>query len=167
MKVNEELNNILRAAYAEARSREHEYLTPEHILFASLFFEEAKEIIRRCGGNVDVMKKKIGEFFQSKIPQNVGSKDPLQSLSFKKVMDRAIYHTLSSQKQELDIGDVLVSILDEKESYASFILQSQGLTRLTLLNYISHGITVAPDEGQPDQGAGDSEKKAIVKENKA
>ena len=59
MKVNEELNNILVAAYAEAQSREHEYLTPEHILFASLFFEEAKVIIRRCGGNVDGIKKKI------------------------------------------------------------------------------------------------------------
>ena len=165
MKVNEELNNILRAAYAEAKFREHEYVMPEHILFASLFFEEPKETIRRCGGNVDSIKKKIEDFFQSKVPRSVEIERPMQSVSFQNVMDRAVYHTLSSEKPELDIGDVLISLLDEKESHASFILQGEGITRLILLNYISHGVSVIPDERQRVQDTGESEKKSVVKGN--
>jgi ATP-dependent Clp protease ATP-binding subunit ClpA len=167
MKVTEELNNILLAAYAEAQSREHEYLTPEHILFASLFFEEAKEIIRRCGGSVDDLKKKIEAFFQSKIPARVVNKEPIHSLSFQNVMNRAVYHTVSAQKAQLDIGDVLIAIFDEKESHASFILQGEGLTRLNLLNYISHGISVIPEERPTGQEGREGEKKTAAKENKA
>ena len=167
MKVNEELNNILVAAYAEAQSREHEYLTPEHILFASLFFEEAKLIIRRCGGNVDDLKNKIEAFFKSKIPQRVENKEPIHSLSFQNVMSRAVYHTVSAQKAELDIGDVLIAIFDEKDSHAAFILQGEGLTRLNLLNYISHGIAVTPEERPPSHHAEEGERKPVVKEKKA
>jgi ATP-dependent Clp protease ATP-binding subunit ClpA len=167
MKVNEELNNILLAAYAEAQSREHEYLTPEHILFASLFFEEAKEIIRRCGGNVDDLKKKIELFFQSNIPHIAEHKEPVHSLSFRNVMHRAVYHTVSAQKKELDIGDVLIAIFDEKDSHASFILQGEGVTRLNLLNYISHGIGVMPEERPAQQNVEEGEKKPVVKDKKA
>lgn len=167
MKVTEELNNILLAAYAEAQSREHEYLTPEHILFASLFFEEAKEILRRCGGNIDDLKKKIEAFFQSKIPARVAKQEPVHSLSFQNVMNRAVYHTVSAQKAELDIGDVLIAIFDEKDSHASFILQGEGLTRLNLLNYISHGTSAIPEEKPPGQNVEESENKAAAKESKA
>lgn len=165
MKVSEELNNILRAAYVEAKSRRHEYLMPEHILFASLFFKESKEIIRRCGGSIDDLKSKIEEFFQSKVPLSGENEEPLQSLSFQSVMDRSVHHTLMSQKQELEIGDVLVSILDEKSCHASFILQSEGLTKFNLLNYISHGVSVVPDETQQGQSSGEVEKRAGSKEN--
>lgn len=165
MKVNEELNNILRAAYLEAKSRKHEYLMPEHILFASLFFREAKEIIRRCGGSVEGVKRKIEDFFQSKVPLGGENEEPLQSLSFQNVMDRSVHHTMMSQKAELDIGDVLVSIIDEKGCHASFILQSEGITKFNLLNYISHGVSVLPDEGQHNQNAAEVEKKPAGKEN--
>ena len=164
MMVSEELNNILRAAYVEAKSRRHEYLMPEHILFASLFFKESKEIISRCGGRIDDLKRKIEEFFQSKVPLNGENEEPLQSLSFQSVMDRSIHHTMMSQKRELDIGDVLVSILDEKGSHASFILLSEGLTKFNLLNYISHGVSVAPDEAQPGQRPVEGEKRTCGKE---
>ncbi len=165
MKVSEELNNILRAAYVEAKSRRHEYLMPEHILFASLFFKDAKEIIRHCGGKVDDLKKKIEDFFQSKIPLSGENEDPLQSLSFQSVMDRSVHHTLLSQKEELDIGDVFVSILDEKGCHACFILQSEGITKFNLLNYISHGVSVVPDDEQQGQSPIQIEKKAPGKEN--
>lgn len=167
MMVSEELNNILRAAYVEAKSRRHEYLMPEHILFASLFFKESQEIISRCGGRIDDLKRKIEEFFQSKVPLNSENEEPLQSLSFQSVMDRSIHHTMMSQKRELDIGDVLVSILDEKGCHASFILQSEGLTKFNLLNYISHGVSVAPDEAQPGQCPVEGEKRTGGKEFEA
>jgi ATP-dependent Clp protease ATP-binding subunit ClpA len=68
MRINEELHHILRAAYIEAKTREHEYLTPEHILFASLFFESPKEIIRRCGGDIDVAIEDRRFFHQENPP---------------------------------------------------------------------------------------------------
>jgi ATP-dependent Clp protease ATP-binding subunit ClpA len=146
MKINEELNQILRAAYTEAKVRSHEYLTPEHILFASLFFDAPKEMIRKCGGDIDIIRDKLEDFFKSKLPPAQDENAPLQSAGFQSVLDRAVWHTSSAQKQELDIGDVLISIFDEKESHAAFFLQNEGISRLDLLNYISHRISVIPDD---------------------
>jgi len=170
MRINDELHHILRAAYIEAKTREHEYLTPEHILFASLFFEYPKEIIRRCGGDIDTLRSKIEDFFSKKIPRVSKTNDPIQSTSFQNVMERAVYHTVSAQKEELEIGDILISILDEKESYAALFLSNEGITRLSLLNYISHGISVIPDDrrstdltkSQEKEDKGAKESKALA-----
>ncbi|MCX5840839.1 MAG: AAA family ATPase, partial [Deltaproteobacteria bacterium] len=162
MKINEELNHILRAAYTEAKVRTHEYLTPEHILFASLFFESPREILRRCGGDVENLRAKLEDFFRNKLPKAAENGEPLQSIGFQNVMDRAVYHTASSQKKELDIGDLLISIYDERESHAAFFLHSEGVTRIDLLNYIAHGVSVIPDEA-----AGKEAPKTEEKEGKA
>ncbi len=162
MKINEELNHILRAAYTEAKVRTHEYLTPEHILFASLFFESPREILRRCGGDVENLRAKLEDFFRNKLSKALENGEPLQSIGFQNVMDRAVYHTASSQKKELDIGDLLISIYDERESHAAFFLHSEGVTRIDLLNYIAHGVSVIPDEA-----AGKEAPKTEEKEGKA
>lgn len=151
MKINEELNHILRAAYTEAKVRSHEYLTPEHILFASLFFDAPREMIQRCGGDPESLRDKLEEFFKSKLTPAQDENAPVQSAGFQSVLDRAVWHTTSAQKRELDIGDVLVSILDEKESHAAFFLQNEGITRLDLLNSISHGVSVIPED-RPAEG---------------
>jgi len=156
MKINEELDHIFRAAYTEAKLRSHEYLTPEHILFASLFFESSSEIIRSCGGDVKGLQAKLEDFFSTKIPKARKDMDPIQSASFQNVIERAVWHTTSAQKGELDIGDVLISIYDERESYAAFFLHREGISRLDLLNYISHGISALPAE-KPQSG--EQEKK--------
>jgi ATP-dependent Clp protease ATP-binding subunit ClpA len=158
MKVNEELHHILRAAFTEAKVRSHEYLTPEHVLFASLFFDAPREIIRKCGGDIDHLRDKLEVFFKSKLPQVSDDNAPLQSVGFQSVMDRAVWHTSSAQKPELDIGDVLISIFDEKESNAAFFLQNEGISRLDLLNYISHGVSVIPGD-QPADGPARKEDK--------
>ena len=158
MKINEEVNHILRAAFTEAKTRSHEYLTPEHILFASLYFDAPKEILRQCGGNVENIRGKLEDFFKNKLPQASDSNTPLQSAGFRNVMDRAIWHTSSAQKQELDIGDVLISIFDEKESHAAFFLHNEGISRLDLLNYISHGVSVIPGN-QSSEGSARKEGK--------
>ncbi len=158
MKINEELNHILRAAFTEAKVRSHEYLTPEHILFASLYFDTPKEIIRQCGGDVENIRGKLEDFFKNKLPQAPDSSTPLQSAGFRNVMDRAVWHTSSAQKQELDVGDMLISIFDEKESPAAFFLHNEGMTRLDLLNYISHGISVMPGD-PPSEGPARKEEK--------
>ena len=149
MKIHQELNHILRAAYTEAKMREHEYLTPEHLLFAALFFDEPQEIVRRCGGNVENLQARIEDFFRTKLSKVQDERDPVQSAGFQSVMERAVYHTVSAQKSELDIGDVLVAILEEKESFAAYFLSNEGVTRLALLNYISHGVAAVPEQRPP------------------
>ena len=146
MKVNEELNAILRAAYTEAKAREHEYLTPEHILFASLYFDNPKEIILRCGGDPENLREKIETFFTEKMTKSDGEKEPVQSSGFQSVIERAVFHTISAQKNQLDIGDILISMMDEKESYAAHFLAREGITKLDLLNFVSHGASVLPAE---------------------
>lgn len=169
MKITEELDNILRAAYTEAKTREHEYLTPEHVLFAALFFDSVKAIIKGCGGDVKTLRKSLDGFFKDKIPHSLSAgSEPEQSLGFQNVMERAIWHTASAQKKELDIGDVLISIFDEEESHAAYYLSKEGITRLDLLNYISHGVSVAPDiaepgkEGEKYQEKAGREKKVLM-----
>jgi ATP-dependent Clp protease ATP-binding subunit ClpA len=145
MKVSEELNNIITAAYTEAKTRSHEYVTPEHILYASLFFGSGTQIISACGGDIENMKQELEHFFKSGyIPVKQG-KEPIQSEGFQNVVENAMLHVVSSGKNVLDIGDMFAAIYFEKESFAVTFLEQEGISRLNILNYISHGISVAPD----------------------
>lgn len=176
MKISENLNQIIMAAYAEANSRSHEFVTPEHLLYASLFFDEGAEIIQRCGGNPEHLKRKLSKYLRESNPGIEGARS-VQSLGFQNILERAVWHTTSAQKDILELGDVLVSILDEKESHASFFLRKEGVNRLALLNYISHGISVLPEttdmqkpmkkmhESEPGRESGDkeSEESKILK----
>jgi ATP-dependent Clp protease ATP-binding subunit ClpA len=145
MELNPVLNEILMAAFNEAKYKKHEYLTPEHLLYAMLQYEEAREIIEATGGNVRSLRHNIEEFFRDKM-EIVEVDEPKQSTGFQNVMERAIWHTASAQKELLDIGDVLVSILDEEESFAAYFMSLEGITRYELLKYISHGVSVYPHE---------------------
>ncbi|MCP4137285.1 MAG: ATP-dependent Clp protease ATP-binding subunit ClpA [bacterium] len=139
MEINEELNSILMAAYNEAKNRNHEYLTPEHVLYASLYYGEAKRIIQGLGGDIDSLKKKIEEHFEKHM-EIVEIEEPLQSVGFQNVMERAIWHTTSAQKEELELGDVYVAIFDEDESFAAYFFKSEGITRYNMVDFISHGV---------------------------
>jgi ATP-dependent Clp protease ATP-binding subunit ClpA len=144
MKISESLNQIIMAAYAEANTRSHEFVTPEHLLYASLFFDDGSDIIQRCGGDPEHLKRVLAKHLREGNPVVDGAQS-LQSLGFQNVLERAVWHTTSAQKDIVELGDVLVSILDEKGSYASFFLKKEGITRLSLLNYISHGVSVIPE----------------------
>jgi len=145
MKISENLNQIIMAAYAEAKSRRHEFITPEHLLYAALFFDEGRDIIERCGGNLGNLRKTLEHHLHDSHAR-MNDSDAVQSLGFQSVLERAVWHNSSSQKEVLDLGDVLVSILEEKESFASYFLAQEGITRLVLLNYISHGIPAIPEK---------------------
>jgi ATP-dependent Clp protease ATP-binding subunit ClpA len=145
MKISEELNNIITAAYTEAKARSHEFVTPEHILYASLFFGSGSSIITACGGDVDRLKNELEEFFKAGyIPVKQGQ-EPIQSEGFQNVVENAMLHVVSSGKNVLDIGDMYAAIYFEKESFAVSFLEQEGISRLNILNYISHGISVVPD----------------------
>ena len=144
MKISENLNQIIMAAYAEANTRQHEFVTPEHLLYASLFFDEGSDIVENCGGNTDHLKKVLAKHLREINPVVKGVRSA-QSMGFQNVLERAVWHTTSAQKDLLELGDILVAMLDEKESFASFFLKQEGVTRLALLNYISHGVSFIPE----------------------
>ncbi len=152
MDISTELNEIIMAAYHEAETRGHEYLTPEHVLYASLFFERGREIILACGGSLEALAKDLEGFFKTHVPVTEGLK-PSQSIGFQSVMENAIMHTASAEKESVEIDDILASIFEEQESYAAHYLSAQGIDRLAVLSFISHGVTAYPDRDDEKQGA--------------
>jgi ATP-dependent Clp protease ATP-binding subunit ClpA len=112
MEIQEELNRILALAFADARGRKHEYLTPEHILYASLFFAAGAGIMSRCGANVELMKKELETYLNEKVPK-AAKAEPMPSLGFQDLMERAMVHTLAAEKKSLEIGDLYAALLEE------------------------------------------------------
>jgi len=147
MRISEEVQAILNAAYMDAKKRKHEYLTPEHILYAAMFFELPREILESCGADPDIIKQDIEEYLSKRIPR-VKNAEPMQSLGFQGVIERAVFHTETSQKGEVDIGDILVSIYDEENTFGSFYLKRAGVSRLDLLRVISHGPLAPNNSGK-------------------
>lgn len=144
-----DLEMCLMAAQSEAKDRRHEYLCVEHILYALLHHDAGIRIIRSCGGNVDRIKQDLEEFFaqQETIEED---NSPQQTRAVQRVLHLAIMHVNSSGKASADVGDILVAIHRESQSYASYFLQKEGITRLDLLNYISHGIAKVPVEEEDE-----------------
>ncbi|MEN8153934.1 MAG: ATP-dependent Clp protease ATP-binding subunit ClpA [Acidobacteriota bacterium] len=139
MKIEEELNNIIAASFNEARSREHEYVTPEHIFYSSLFFDSGPEIIENCGGRIDNLKKSLDTFFKADYIPPGEKKDPVQSEGFITLIESAMVHVASSGKEELKVGDIYAAFFNDRDSYIVSILKSEGIMKIDLLNYISHG----------------------------
>jgi ATP-dependent Clp protease ATP-binding subunit ClpA len=146
--IRKELELTLEATVRDAKARKHEYLTVEHILFAVLHDKHGAEIITECGGSVPKIKSALDEFFDRHIPKVSGATDsyPQPTVGFQRVLQRALNHVQSAGKEEADAGDLLASILLEEDSHGAHALQSEGITRLDVLSYISHGILNEMDE---------------------
>jgi ATP-dependent Clp protease ATP-binding subunit ClpA len=138
MKVSQEVQAIFNAAYNEAKSRGHEYLTPEHVLFASLAFEDVKGILLACAADIEHIRTGMEAYFDQKIP-TVKKGEPAQTAGFQNLIERALVQSQNAQKTEVDIADILVSLFDEEQNYASYYLRKAGVKRLQLLEVISHG----------------------------
>lgn len=141
--ISRELSATLGLAVKEAKRRRHEYAGTEHLLFAILHDSAGIEIIENCGGNIKNLYNSLENFFKMRVetaPEGV--KYVLQQTTgFQRVIQRAFNHARSAEKQEVAIGDILVSIFDEKDSYAEYFLTLEGITRLDVVNYISHNIS--------------------------
>ncbi len=151
-----DLEMCLMAAQSEAIDRRHEYLCVEHILYALLHNDAGLNVIRSCGGDSTLIKQDLEDFFsqQEEVDEN---KLPRQTKAVQRVLHLAIMHVNSSGKASADVGDVLVAIHRESRSYASYFLQKQDITRLDLLNYISHGIAKVPAEEEEKSDGHDYE----------
>jgi ATP-dependent Clp protease ATP-binding subunit ClpA len=138
MKVSQEVQSIFNAAYNEAKSRNHEYLTPEHVLYAALSFEDVRGILEACSADVDHIKVGMESYFDQKIP-TVKKGEPAQTAGFQNLIERALVQSQRAQKSEVRVADILVSLFDEEQNYAAYYLRKAGVKRLQLLEVISHG----------------------------
>ncbi|MCH3963251.1 MAG: ATP-dependent Clp protease ATP-binding subunit ClpA [Clostridium sp.] len=140
MKLDKIVNEIINAAYDEAKYCKHEYFTPEHILYASLFFLEGIDIIEGCGGNVQDIKRDLMQYFNDHI-DTIDKGEPVETVSLQNIITSAGEHVLASEKEVIRLGDIFISIYDEEKSFASYYLKKQGIKRIDILNYITHGIS--------------------------
>ena len=149
--IAQELEVSLHMAFMEARQKRHEFITVEHLLLAMLDNPSAAEVLRACAANIDDLRKKLADFIERHTPCVPGESevDTQPTLGFQRVIQRAILHVQSSGKKEVTGANVLVAIFGEKDSHALHFLTQQGLTRLDVVNYISHGIAKTPQEAAP------------------
>src|ERR1041384_4085525 len=156
--ITKELEKTLNLAVAEATARQHEYVTLEHLLLALLNDATARDVIYHCGGNLEALKKDVEEFFatHSEMVSADPSTLPEQTIAFQQVLHYALLQAQASEQQEVNGGGVLAALFQAKHSHAAFLLNKHGITRLAVLNYISHGISpigeehATGDEGEED-----------------
>jgi ATP-dependent Clp protease ATP-binding subunit ClpA len=141
--IAQELEVSLHIAFMEARQQRHELITVEHLLLAMLDNPTASQVIRACGGDIETLRRELTDYISEHTHTMSGTQevDTQPTLGFQRVIQRAILHVQSSGKKEVSGANVLVAIYGEKDSHAVFFLHQQGITRLDVVNYISHGIS--------------------------
>src|SRR5665213_2816109 len=151
--IAQELEVSLHMAFVEARQKQHEFITVEHLLLAMLDNPSAQEVLKACGVDLDELRGVLADFIAEHTPRLAAHSDadtqPTQG--FQRVIQRAILHVQSSGKKEVTGANVLVAVFGEKESHAVYFLNQRGVTRLDVVNYIAHGITKTPQK-KDDKG---------------
>ena len=152
--IAQELEVSLHMAFVEARQKRHEFITVEHLLLALLDNPSAQEVLKACAAKIDELKKALAEFIEQHTPIVAGDAEvnTQPTLGFQRVIQRSILHVQSSGKKEVTGANVLVAIYGEKDSHAVYFLHQQGVSRLDVVNFISHGISkVTPTGGQKEE----------------
>src|SRR5512147_1959796 len=155
--IAQELEVSLHMAFMDARQKRHEFITVEHLLLALLDNPSASEVLRACAANVEELRKLLTDFINEHTPILTSDEaDTQPTLGFQRVIQRAILHVQSSGKKEVTGANVLVAIFGEKDSHAVYFLHQKGVTRLDVVNYISHGISKVP-QAAPSKSDSDAE----------
>ena len=162
--ISKELSVTLGIAVREAKKRRHEYVCIEHLLYAILYNNSGKEIIESCGASVENLNNTLEEFFSKKIERIPQGSDYVlqQTTGFQRVIQRAVNHARSAEKSEILVSDMLASMFQEKDSYAAYFLNREGITYFDVLNYISHNVTSLPFS---DETGGSAKTKKEKKKN--
>jgi len=155
--VSKELQQTLQNAVAEARRRKNEYVTLEHLLHAMVKDKVAAEVLVACGADLPLLEKELTEYLDRTLESTDGVEEPEQTAAFQRVLQRAAWHVQGTGRTELNGGDVLVAITREKGSHAVYLLEKQGVRRIDILQYISHGISKEGGASQPGGGPGEGE----------
>ena len=151
--INKELEITIESTIRDAENRKHEYLTVEHILLAVLHDDWGIDILVNCGASITKLKSMLDDFFEKKVPKLPEDSEsyPEPTIAFRRVFQTAVNHIRSAEKPEADSGDILSAIFQEKDSHAVYFLLSEGVSRLDVLNYVSHGISKAIAEPSGDR----------------
>ena len=166
--LSRELQITLNLAVKEAKRRRHEFLTLEHVLFALLHDTRGSEILKACGANRKKLLGALEAFFDESMEElpEADYEGPEQTLGFQRTIQRAAYQVQSSGQTEIDAGNILASMFRESDSHAVYLLGLEGVTRLDVLNYISHGISKGPGQLKKKEPTGEgAEEGAEVPEN--
>ena len=171
--LNKELEQTLNEAFVFAREHRHEFMTVEHLLLALLDNPAAQEALKACGADIDNIRGELVEFVKDTTPlildDQASDRETQPTLGFQRVLQRAVFHVQSSGKEEVTGANVLVAIFSEQESQAVYILKKSDVTRLDVVNFISHGVSKAEDEAPESNEAseetaeGDESGSALAK----
>jgi ATP-dependent Clp protease ATP-binding subunit ClpA len=156
------LEIVLTVAYREATARRHTHLTLEHLLYALAHDEDGERILSACGADLPALRRDLDKYLKESVEQygRGQQKEPEQTLAFRRVLQTAVLHVQSAGRQEVQSGDVLAATLQQNKSYAAQLLGGQGITRLDVLEFITHGISKVPSVGGapgPDGESGEAE----------
>jgi ATP-dependent Clp protease ATP-binding subunit ClpA len=152
------LEIVLTVAYREATSRRHTHLTLEHLLYALAHDEDGERILSACGADLPSLRRALDKYLKESVEQygRGQQKEPEQTLAFRRVLQTAVVQVQSAGRQEVQSGDVLAATLQQNKSYAAQLLGSQGITRLDVLEFITHGISKVPLAGGGPGADGES-----------
>jgi ATP-dependent Clp protease ATP-binding subunit ClpA len=150
---SKELEVSISQAYQEARTARHEFLTVEHLLLALLDNSSALSVLSACGADINGFEVELRKALTDTVPvlEDDDSRDTQPTIGFQRVLQRALYHVQSAGKQEVIGSNVLVAIFSEKDSYAVYLLAKFGVTRLDVVDYISHGLATPQQDGDGEQ----------------
>ena len=149
------LEMVLNVAYREADSRRHAHLTLEHLLYAIAHDPKGEDVLASCGTDLDELRDRLKEHLETAVelmPKDA-DQEPIQTLAFQRVLQKTVLHVQSSGKSEADVGDAVAAILQERRSTAAKLLEAQDVSRLDILNFISHGIAKVPRPSGDDRAS--------------
>jgi len=160
--IAQELEVSLHMAFMDARQKRHELITVEHLLLAMIDNPTAAEVLRACGAKLEVLRTELNQYIEEHTPTVIGQDevDTQPTLGFQRVIQRAMLHVQSSGKKEVTGANVLVAIFGEKDSHAVFFLHQQGITRLDIVNFISHGVSKVGETAKPEGGDQEADAEA-------
>jgi len=159
---SKELEVSIGQCYKDARESRHEFMTVDHLLLALMENASALGVLRSCGADIERLTQGLRQAINDNVSilPDDDARDTQPTLGFQRVLQRAVYHVQSSGKKEVNGANVLVAIFSEKDSHAVYLMQKQDITRLDVVNYLSHGVargSDAPEEAQEETKNGDSE----------
>lgn len=152
--LNKELEFTLNLAFKEAKEKRHEFMTVEHLLLSLLDNPAAGNVLQACDANIDALRRDLLEFIDEttpKIPDEEHDRETQPTLGFQRVLQRAVFHVQSAGKTEVSGANVLAAIFSEQESQAVYFLRRENITRLDVINYISHGVSKYQNNDMHDE----------------
>ena len=162
--LNQELELSLNMAFARAREHRHEFMTVEHLLLALLSNPSAREALEACSVDLVALRQELEAFIEQTtpvLPASEEERDTQPTLSFQRVLQRAVFHVQSSGRNEVTGANVLVAIFSEQESQAAYLLRKHEVSRLDVVNFISHGTRKDEPTNHLDVDAKEELKRAL------